>query len=127
MYRLHAEDYARYCNSHWSYHSWWHYICGTFGNIPVLWLFISLLSRIFNRPDSCYTVTFIGHYVHMLSRISYVQFIAVKIHCTFVIHTWSYVTIRPRNTYKGAIWLSWLLILTWFWHAWIVYIFVLYW
>jgi hypothetical protein len=49
-----------------------------------------------------------------------VQFIVIKIHYTFVIHTWSYVTTRPRNTYKGAMWLSWLLILTWSWHACIV-------
>ena len=51
-----------------------------------------------------------------------VQFIIIKINYTFVIQTWSYVTIRPRNTYKGTMWLSWLLILTWSWHALIVYI-----
>jgi hypothetical protein len=51
-----------------------------------------------------------------------VQFIVIKIHYTFAIRTWSYVTTRPRNTYKGAMCLSWLLILTWSWHACIVYI-----
>ena len=51
-----------------------------------------------------------------------VQFIVITIHYIFAIHTWSYVTTRPRNTYKGAMCLSWLLILTWSWHACIVYI-----
>ena len=107
---------------------------------PEYWTSITLLYSLINRTICCDTVlltvqTAVIHYSNInwpLLYICYpefhtVQFIVIKIHYTFVIHTWSYVTIRPINTYKGAMWLSWLLLLTWSWHAWLVYTFVLYW